>query len=434
MSASLPCRTSMLPLALAIGIQVTAAPPAPPATSIISITVDTAARRPFSTAITLDGRDYTLQLAPVSVRSPGYRLLVQGADGSLCATQPSPEKTVHGRLIEEPTSRAAGSVLADGLHVSIDLGGGDRYWIEPLSSRIAGAAARQHVVYRESDVIRGGVCGTDTALSTLTKTPPPKSRGGINGCSITELFCDTDYEYFQLFGSVQATEDRINFIINTMNLQYEREVFISYVIDGIVVRTDINDPYEELVPFPFLLEFKSYWNQPPPPPGDVRLMFTARALPQSSYGLALAGVCTNNGFAYARTEILGYDAFATSICAHELGHVWGAGHCCISTTMNAGVRGYNSFAAQSIYEIDLGRDSANCLDTSCPGDFDCDGVVDVRDWLILLAEWGICQSFQPPGDPQVPTIPLPCRADLNDDDTVDVLDQGTLFSVWGPCR
>ena len=360
---------------------------------------------------------------------------MQDADGSLVPGQRSPEKTFHGWLVEEPFSRAAGSVLADGLHVCIDLGGGDRYWIEPLGSRVVGAAAQQHVVYRERDLIREpqGACSTDAAETTLTHAAASKSSGGTNGCSITELFCDTDYEYFQLFGSVQATEDRIHFIINTMNLQFEREVFISYVIDGIVVRADINDPYVELFPFPFLLEFKSFWNQNPPPPGDVRLMFTARGLPQSSYGLALAGVCTNNGFAYAKTEILGHDAFATSICAHELGHVWGASHCCIGTTMSAGVRGYNSFAAQSIRQIDVRRDSVNCLENSCLGDLDCDGLVDIRDWLILLAEWGNCQSFQPPGDPQVPPVPIPCRADLNGDHEVDGLDQGTLVSVWGPC-
>ena len=101
--------------------------------------------------------------------------------------------------------------------------------------------------------------------------------------------------------------------------------------------------------------------------------------------------------------------------------------------MSAGVRGYNSFAAQSIRQIDVRRDSVNCLENSCLGDLDCDGLVDIRDWLILLAESGNCQSFQPPGDPQVPPVPIPCRADLNGDHEVDGLDQGTLFSVWGPC-
>jgi hypothetical protein len=53
----------------------------------------------------------------------------------------------------------------------------------------------------------------------------------------------------------------------------------------------------------------------------------------------------------------------------------------------------------------------------CPADITGDDVVDVQDFLALLAAWG------QPGGP----------ADINDDGTVDVLDFLDLLSAWGPC-
>jgi len=55
-----------------------------------------------------------------------------------------------------------------------------------------------------------------------------------------------------------------------------------------------------------------------------------------------------------------------------------------------------------------------------PADFNCDGVVNVSDLLMLLAQWGPC-------------IPIEgsCSADLNSDGIVDVADLLILLSNWG---
>jgi len=57
----------------------------------------------------------------------------------------------------------------------------------------------------------------------------------------------------------------------------------------------------------------------------------------------------------------------------------------------------------------------------CPisADLNCDGVVDVSDLLILLANWGACP---PSGD---------CTGDINEDGTVDVSDLLILLANWG---
>jgi hypothetical protein len=67
------------------------------------------------------------------------------------------------------------------------------------------------------------------------------------------------------------------------------------------------------------------------------------------------------------------------------------------------------------------------------GDLDCDGIVGINDFLILLGEFGPCPTYRPPGDPVPPPFLLPCRADVSDDDEVNELDLLDLLAVWGPC-
>lgn len=55
---------------------------------------------------------------------------------------------------------------------------------------------------------------------------------------------------------------------------------------------------------------------------------------------------------------------------------------------------------------------------SCPTDLNGDGVTDVADMLLLLANWGACDD---------------CVGDLNDDGVVDVADMLLLLAQWGDC-
>jgi hypothetical protein len=55
-----------------------------------------------------------------------------------------------------------------------------------------------------------------------------------------------------------------------------------------------------------------------------------------------------------------------------------------------------------------------------PADIDADGVVGVRDFLVMLAEWGPC-----------PVAPGCCRADVNGDGQVGIGDFLLLIGAWG---
>jgi hypothetical protein len=57
----------------------------------------------------------------------------------------------------------------------------------------------------------------------------------------------------------------------------------------------------------------------------------------------------------------------------------------------------------------------------CPGDLDCNGIVDGSDLGILLAAWGDCGLDA-------------CLADLNEDGRVSGGDLGLLLGLIGPCE
>ncbi|MHC4141450.1 MAG: hypothetical protein ACYSUF_06055, partial [Planctomycetota bacterium] len=72
----------------------------------------------------------------------------------------------------------------------------------------------------------------------------------------------------------------------------------------------------------------------------------------------------------------------------------------------------------------VGLDAVSYVRITNPGDpatTPAVGVVGVRDFLVLLAEWGPC-----------PVAPGCCRADVNGDGQVDVRDFLLLLGAWGP--
>jgi len=59
---------------------------------------------------------------------------------------------------------------------------------------------------------------------------------------------------------------------------------------------------------------------------------------------------------------------------------------------------------------------------TCDGDEHADGAVDVLDLILVLVNWGTCDSF-----------PFPCEGDINGDEEVDVQDLVAVIAAWGEC-
>ena len=108
--------------------------------AIVSLDLDTTPGVAQRIIVPVGDEFYTLDVEPHSVRANNYEVRYQAADGTYVTVQPDPVRTVRGTVDGIAGAVVAGSVLEDGLLAVIRLPDDTRIWIEPLGSRIDGAA------------------------------------------------------------------------------------------------------------------------------------------------------------------------------------------------------------------------------------------------------------------------------------------------------
>ncbi len=338
---------------------------------IVSLDLPNVPEIAFATVVPVEDGIWTLDLAPHSVRSPYYRLLVQVEGGEIVEQAPGPVRTMRGEIVEIAGSQVGASMLETGLEALILMPDGSRQWIEPVASKIAGAAGDLHVLYAEEDVIaEGGVCGVDDGL-VLPEPQGAAPRGGpacgANMCE-AELANDCDFQFFQDYGSIANTEARVDSVVNTLNMQYESQTQITHVITATVVRSVEPDPYGDQNPInsgTLLGQFRTEWlNNQGGIPRDVAQLFSGKNFQAPVIGQAwgIGEICTSGAYCVNESDFNGSFGCSTDLHAHELGHLWGAFHCdCPNKTMNPSITCANSFATVSINSIESHRDSRTCL-------------------------------------------------------------------------
>lgn len=368
------------------------------ATSVASLELPTQPDVACTVTVPIEGELYTLDLIPHSTRAPGFVVLAQIASGELIEIDTGPSPTMRGTLREIPGSIVSASILEDGLHARVILPDQRAFWIEPIYDRVAGTRVNDHAIYRDVDVIpHGGTCVSvkpAVPVGAAAKVAPANATAdssaevtasAVGGLFITELVIDADFPYFQDFGSVEAAAAKIESIIDTMNLQYERDVSIRHIITAIVVRTSqAEDPYSGNNPSSLLNQVSSEWRT-----GhigiarDVVQLFTGRNLSGATIGIAWVGSVCDRFFQYSVVEsncggLCSNFSCQTDLSAHELGHSWDANHCgfgsddddsdpcspsCPGFTMNCGIQCANVFhPTNSIPPIVAHRNSRSCLD------------------------------------------------------------------------
>jgi len=348
--------------------------------------------------LAIDGQPSTMNLRPHSLRAPDYKLLVQIEDGSLVEATPGTSRTYRGSVDEIEGSEVAASLSDDGLHAMIAVPNRGVYWLEPIAGMVAGARADQYVIYHDDDVLpaEGSCRQVDGPISLKEESHRPGhdlhsedfgSVSGSGGPIIAELAADADYDYFLDLGSVEAVEERITAIINTVNLQYERDVNLTHVITAIIVRTSEPDPYFHTNAEDLLDQFRNYWiSNHGNVHRDLAQLFTGKTIDGNTIGIAWRGrsgtttVCGSYGYSVVESNCLfscGSFAAKTDLSAHELGHNWGADHCaasmaqpscnansppCNTTTMNANITASNQFHPTcDIPEITAYRNTRTCI-------------------------------------------------------------------------
>ena len=333
--------------------------------------------------VTIDGNPFVLYTWPDSVRAEGYQLLEQDKTGLLRDVDPGAVTTFRGTLFGWDDSVVAGGITEHGIVAGIWTESGDRLWIEPVSSKIVDAPSNMYVAYHDHDVAdEGGTCAATTAMRvTAVPQNDGKDPGGTTvggGVSVAQLACDADYEYYLDYGSTVAVQNRIQAVIASVNIQYERDVSITHAITTIIVRTAEPDPYSSTDAVTLLNQFRNHWlANHGGIQRDVAQLFTGKEINSSTIGIAwLNAVCSSYGFGLVQSDFNGTYSCATDLSAHELGHNWGADHCsCSSYTMNPSITCANVFHPTfTIPDITNFRNSLTCLDIGDPTGACCVGL------------------------------------------------------------
>lgn len=322
----------------------------------VSLTLPAQAPDSFSIMFSAFDQTYEIDLERVSVRGPGFQVLTSRDAGSFEAEKAPPVRTYRGVLHGRPDARVAASLTDDGLFARLIQPGRPDLWIEP----VAGAT---HLVYRELAPADTN-CGVSGAAPGVGSPFAPRTDGPW----IAELACDLDRQYYERWGSISACVNRVESIVNVMNLQYERDVDIAHRVCVIVIRLTEPDPYAASTSANLLAELQAEWEeselaQLAP---DLVKLFTARGMSDEFAGgaMTVGAVCTDQAYCYSRSDCCGSFGCAVDLAAHQIGHLWGAAHCdCAdpATTMNATMTCANIFGGQSIAEIVAYRQSAECL-------------------------------------------------------------------------
>ncbi|MCZ6735075.1 MAG: M12 family metallo-peptidase [Planctomycetota bacterium] len=308
---------------------------------VVDLELPPEAGRPFDMVVSLDNEQYTLTLRPYSLRADDFRLLVQGADGTLREVDAPPPATLRGHVQGVARSRVAASLIDGQLSATIVLDGQDVWVIEPLA-RLTGRWAPQaaHVIYRGHDVapLWPNFCGVEDLPPAPQGGQQVDGQGGVagTGMKIVDFAADADFEFYQKNGSsVSSTMFDIETVMNDLEFIFERDTDISYEVTTIVVRTVSGPPYTSSGCVALLNQFANAWNTSPENliRRDVAQLFTGKNL-TGCLGIAVTPSVCNIPNAYSLVESrapgLPFNV-RVALSAHELGHSWNALHCSGST-------------------------------------------------------------------------------------------------------
>ncbi len=289
---------------------------------------------------------YDVVLEPRDLRAADYRAVETLEDGSTRELPAAPVNTFAGHLAGENGAVARFSIDDNALSGFVMVGG-DRLFVEPLSTFSLAGGPTDYVVYRGSDIrpeAEVGACD-DTAAGQLQSAVDgvagKVSDAQGNGLTVVRLATDADNEFVSQVGSAQAANDQILSIMNQVDGVYEAEAGITFQI---VLQNSYAsaDPYSPTTNSSDLLsEFRTVWNASHREVSrDTAHLWTGKDLDGSTIGLAYIGVvCRAPDHAYGLSQ---YNASVPQryvLTAHELGHNLGACHANSDCNPNAGSAG-----------------------------------------------------------------------------------------------
>jgi hypothetical protein len=153
-----------------------------------------------------------------------------------------------------------------------------------------------------------------------------------------ELALDSDYEFFVSKGSsVSAAANHMLGIANAVSAIYEKEVAVVFSVGTLIVRDQINDPWNDTGGDPILSlleQFKTYWNaNQGSVQRDTAHIISGRGASGAAGAAWLNGICIPSASYAATAAEVSNQSWGTHwgstvhIFAHEMGHNSGACHC-----------------------------------------------------------------------------------------------------------
>ncbi|MDP1662758.1 MAG: PA14 domain-containing protein [Phycisphaerales bacterium] len=326
----------------------------------------------FAVQVVLGGAVVDLVLEPVSLRAPGFSVMVDDGAGPQAVDAPV-EMNFAGSAIGRPGLAARFSVVGGSWRGEIDPGdGGAVWWVQPVRDALpaGGERADLHAVYSGISVLPGShTCGG--VVETGTVQSGALAKGAPVSCGRTvEIAFDADVLFYGQNGSnVAATNADIDSIVNAMNLIYARDVGISFVVTRYVVRTSAG-LYTSASTSVLLSQMAAEWNaNQTTAVRDVAHLMTGQPT-GTNIGLAYGSVVCNIGFGYGVSQSRFSANFANRVAltAHEVGHNFSATHCdadadCgIMCSINNGcAHNVGAFGTRAIGEIRPYALAAACL-------------------------------------------------------------------------
>ncbi|MCL4742029.1 MAG: hypothetical protein KJZ54_07480 [Phycisphaerales bacterium] len=285
------------------------------------------------------GRRADLLLTRLVVTSPATRFAV-GRAGEADAPldfDPSSVTLLRGTVIGQPGSRvfiALGATAANGYVEAT----GERFGV---SSRLPGGGATRAGEVGVFAVRPGGTLlppGVEFCrVVRHDEEPAPDTRGApdqpTNLYRVIELAIETDYEYFLLFGDLEAAAEYIVMLYGAVSDVYLREMNARFELTYVRLWDNRDDLYQgNENP---LGAFRSHWNNNMQHVHRDTAQYLSARRYLSAGGVAyLSALCTNNGYSWSgytlgffadpdRPDVFNQDVI---VPAHELGHNCGTLH------------------------------------------------------------------------------------------------------------
>ncbi len=282
------------------------------------------------------GRLVQLRLEPFSVVGESARFVIGRVEGSDLPYAFDPTRVALYRGVAEghAESRVFLALSAYGARGYVDLGGPDTRYSVTTSEPAGGAPVPSMPPYLPA-------CGTVSAgdgraaqSSVQEPAQALRTHGVLRGLRQIEIAVETDHEFFQLFGDVDAAMAYVVTLYAQLSDIYIREVDTRVELSFVRIWDDPNDLFNDVDPSP-LGDFRSYWNSNMGAvQRDVAQLISGRRDYPFGGQAYLNALCGSSAYSVVGYMLGFFPDPSTSspyhydlaVTAHELGHNSGTRH------------------------------------------------------------------------------------------------------------